>query len=402
VAAPQSPRTLSVKVTFTLTAENGQTAQYVSTLKVLVPAGATTSGLAIEMQVPPLQGPALLTGAAGQLNNVGIGPAYDLFATNSRTGAPIHQFDPHHPLLLQMSYDPAQLDGIDPATLTVAYYNPGSKTWRSLPTTIDTYNHILTATTTHFTLFQVRGTARTKAQLKGAQARQAALAASGPPRVNVLPVAPLTLGGVPLIITVPSGSQRPPLAVEVTGPPYAQMEVTYAIGGTSIVQVLHLDAHGYAITAFVPGDPLTKPQMVRVSVTVTSGAAHKTAVQTVILLPNQVAGRTPPGAPALRATLSASHVRAGAQSPLLAVRTAPGAAVRALLMLAGRPSVSAGAVAGKANQRGALSLRLPSIPRALVVSHTRGKAKTVTVQVVVTVSLRGASTRQALPLTVSR
>jgi hypothetical protein len=354
------------------------------------------------VHVPPLQGAAVLTGTAGQPNNVGIGPVYDLFATNNRRGAPVHQFDPHHPLLLQMIYDPAQLDGLDPATLTVAYFDTGSKTWRSLPTTIDTYNHILTATTTHFTLFQVRGTARTQAQLKGAQARQAALAASGPPRVNVVPVVPIVLGGVPLIITVPSGRQRPPLAVQITGAPYAQVEVTFASGGTSIVQALPLDAHGYATTAFVPGEPLTKPQAVRVSVTVTSGAARKTAVQTVILLPNQVAGRTPPGAPALRATLSASRVRAGAQSPLLAVRTAPGAAVRALLMLAGQPSVSAGAVTGKANQHGTLSLRLPSIPRGLVVSRTKGKAKTVTVQIVVTASLRGASTRQALPLTVSR
>src|SRR5205807_3653862 len=118
-------------------------------------------------------------------------------------GVPVHKFDPAHPLVIQITYDPAELGDLDPATLKIGYFDVTNRRWLLLPATVDTVNHTVTALTTHFTLFQIRATARTRAQVKSAQARLAALAAAGAPRVRALPAVQPVVGGVPFVVILP-------------------------------------------------------------------------------------------------------------------------------------------------------------------------------------------------------
>jgi hypothetical protein len=402
-ADPQGVRVVAVHVTFGHRPVHGQRRHESTTLlRLLVPVRAFATPLLIRVELAPFASADVLSGTVGQRNDVGIGPVYDLIAVSAATGAPVHQFARNHPLLIQMTYDPADLDGVAPTTLTIAFFDTASRTWRALPTTLDTYNHTLTATTTHLTLFQVRGTARTQAQLKAAQATQAAIAAAGPPRVAVVPVVPVALDGVPLIVTVPAGRQRAPLSIQITGAPHAEVQVTFTTGGTSVVQFLPLDAHGYATTAYVPGVPLKNPQQLLVTVAVARGTARRTASQTVLLLPSESTGPLPLGAPVLSATLSSAHTRAGAPSPRLTVHTAPGATVMVMVLLAEQTSTPVGTIVGKADARGGIAVRLPRIPRPLVIARTTRTHPTLALQAVITARLDTASSRQTLQFSVSR
>ena len=71
----------------------------------------------------------------------------------------------------------------------------------------------------HFTLFQVRATARTQAQLNQARARLAARGAAGPPQVSVLAgTDAAVVDAVPVLVTLPSGQIHLPVVVLVGQP----------------------------------------------------------------------------------------------------------------------------------------------------------------------------------------
>jgi hypothetical protein len=305
-----------------------------------------------------------------------------------------------HPMLIQLSYDPAGLVGIDPATLRIAFVDPAGKTWRSLPTTVDTFHHLLTALTTHLTFFQVRGVTQNTAQRSKAQAQLALLAAAGVPRVTLLPISRATVGGVPLDLILPAGRQHAPVSLVATGAPGAQLKIAFTLADTSVVQTFTLDAHGYGTTAFTPLRPLKSAQRLRVAVSVSLGTSHYTTTGIVTLQPGLSSGPLPPGAPPLWATLASSRVQAGFTHPLALVQTAPGLVAQAVLAKAGKPLAGLKATACMANTRGAAQCRLPLIPRTLLTAQTKGKEKTVTLQVVVTVTQHGQSSQQTLTLTV--
>jgi hypothetical protein len=401
-AGLRSPGVLAIKVDVTIHMPGGHEEPFSQILQVLLPAHAAGEDISLHVAVPLLDTVPALTGSIGQQNNVGIGYGFDLTAQSTLTGQPLHQLASKHPLVMQLTYNQADLQGLDPTTLRIAFFDPTTGTWSALPTTVDSFHHTLTATVAHVTLFQVRATARTQAQINATRVRLATLAAAGPPRVSVLPIPQTTLAGVPLLITLPSGRQHPPFSIQVTGVPRGQLTVTYTVAGNTTVQTLSLDAHGYATTAFVPSGPQKAAQRLRVSVTVVSGASHLTRTETVMLLPGLAAGPRAPGAPSLRAVLSVTRVRAGMPGPLLTVQTTHGATVHVALMLPGHAPTILAAVAGKANSRGALRLRLPKVARALVVSRTTGTRRVLALQVVVTSTVGDQSTRQVFALTIAR
>jgi hypothetical protein len=62
------------------------------------------------------------------------------------------------PVTLTMSYDPSKIpSGVAEANLYVVWYDTGTNTWVSLPTTVDVVNKKLTTQFTHFTLFAIFG-----------------------------------------------------------------------------------------------------------------------------------------------------------------------------------------------------------------------------------------------------
>lgn len=60
-----------------------------------------------------------------------------------------------NPVTLEFIYDPAQLNGLNPSLLNISYFDTALNKWVSLPSTINTTTHKVTAQTTHFTLFAI-------------------------------------------------------------------------------------------------------------------------------------------------------------------------------------------------------------------------------------------------------
>ncbi len=401
VAGDHTSGVLSLQVNVAATTPNGTKTQIRQTMGMIMPAGAVTGSVALKIGLPALGTVPELTGDVGEQNNAGIGMVYEVDATNISTGQTVHQLSPQHPVILQFTYDPSQIAGVDPTTLRVCYFDLPTGDWRPLPTTVDTFHHILTATTDHFTLFAVRVTARTQAQINTARARLAALSAAGPPDVSALPVSQASVGGVPLVITVPNTPQHAPLSVEITGAPHLRLQIVFTLAGATTVQSLALDAHGYAATAFIPSPDVTTAQTLHVAVGVAHGNAYA-ATRTLTLLPGRSHGPLPPGAPMLGATLSTGSARAGATSPQLFVTTATHAAILAVLGLTGVPLTGVNTVMAIANAQGVAILTLPILPGTVFNTLAQTMGTPLHLQVMVTSTLHGESTQVTLPLTVTR
>ncbi len=74
-----------------------------------------------------------------------LGYAYDLEPKDA-------SFNP--PIDLTVEYDPAKIpEGFTEADLVIKWYDEASQQWTSLPSTVDTVNHRVTAKVSHFTVF---------------------------------------------------------------------------------------------------------------------------------------------------------------------------------------------------------------------------------------------------------
>jgi hypothetical protein len=365
-----------------------------------VPSGAGSLlnvGIGPVFDLAVAAGLSAMSGGIAGLPNVGVGPTSDLTPHEVQPGSPITAF--LRPLTLQVSYDPQELEGLDTASLRIAYFDVATRRWVPLPTTLDTANHLLTANVQHFTLFQVRGSAHTTAQLKNAQRRLAAQAAAGPPRVTTLPSTPraVVIDGVPLVVTLPQGNQHAPVTVVITGKAGARISAifTLARGPRDVVRST-LDGRGYARLVFTP-PPITAAQTVGVVV-----AAHgATRIQTVAgrftLLPGPAArsstGSTPasPRSSGLSVSLNVAPASAHrAQTVLATVQTRGGAQV-SVMILAGKTRV-AGSM-GQADSHGTYRYRVAA--RTL---HPRGGNATLVVSV--TVRWAGQTASRTAPLVV--
>ena len=292
-AGPHSPGLLSVGVTVAVASPGHRLGHVDQSLRVLVPSGAVTTSVLLQVRLPALNAVPELTGNVGEANNAGIGMVFDLSATTA-TGQAVRHFDPRYPLILQLTYDPSQIVGVDPASLRVCYFDVSRRDWRPLPTTLDTTYHLLTATTTHLTLFAVRVTARTQAQISRAKARLAALAAAGPPQVRSVPITgQQDFAGVPLLISVPSGRQQAPVFIQVTGVPHAHIRIAYTLAGATTIHSFDLDSQGYASAAFAPAHPITSAQLLRIAVVVIQGHAQAGTTSMVTLVPPATAAPSP-------------------------------------------------------------------------------------------------------------
>ncbi len=60
-----------------------------------------------------------------------------------------------NPVTLEFVYDPAQLGGINPNTLSISYFSTTLNKWISLVSSVNTTTHKVAAQTTHFTLFAI-------------------------------------------------------------------------------------------------------------------------------------------------------------------------------------------------------------------------------------------------------
>jgi hypothetical protein len=114
------------------------------TIGVDVPSGAATAPLTVTITqfgappVPPPDGDGV------------VGLDFDLAAVDALTGQPVHDFAA--PVTLTFGYPPQS----DPSLLTFAFFDTTQNAWAPLiVTSIDTTNHLIEATTTHFTTFAV-------------------------------------------------------------------------------------------------------------------------------------------------------------------------------------------------------------------------------------------------------
>ncbi len=257
----------------------------------------------------------------GIANNVGVGAAYNLRAGGVVTLTTVTTFT--KPLVLQLSYDPGELTGagLDPRNLTIAYFAPptsptGVGKWIGIPTTVLPGTTLLTAPLTHFTLYQVRATARTQAQVANARIHLAELAAAGPPQATALPAAPI-LAGMPVVVTLPEGQLAQHALVTVLAAPGSTIRATYKWGKTSLIQNGTSNSHGLAALVFQPPTSFPKTSTrVFVSVQVRNGTQTRLFSGAFVLVDSLTA-------PVVQATLSVSHVHSG-QEFVVTVNTTPG------------------------------------------------------------------------------
>ncbi len=391
---PQSPHLFAFQTNADLAKDSGS-GSFTETLKLFLPGGALGTSSALHLATPPLGSLAAgLRAGTGSGGKVGFGFIFALSA-HSTNGKAVSQFTGARPVLIQLLYDPSGLQGIDPATLRVSAVDSTGKTWQDLPTTVDTFHHILTARAPRLTLFQARG-------LFPAKGGPAGTTFAGAIHITLPAMSQASVAGMPLDLVLPQGSPRAPISLIVTGAPSAKVSAGFTTGGLTITQMLTLDAQGYAATYFAPSTPPKNPQPLRMSVKVTLGGASYTTMGTVMLAAGQSKGPLPPGAPPLWVMLSPTSVQAQAAPAVLTVHTAPGQVVNAVLDKTGKAVAGLPAETGTTDQQGLLKLSLPFIPRTLPAVQSLGKGKTLTLQVVVTVSLHGASSTQVLTLTVRR
>jgi hypothetical protein len=64
-------------------------------------------------------------------------------------------FQPTSPCIVSMAYRDADVAGLDPHRLIIARFDPDHSIWTPLSSTSDPANHRVTASTNHFSLFQI-------------------------------------------------------------------------------------------------------------------------------------------------------------------------------------------------------------------------------------------------------
>jgi hypothetical protein len=117
------------------------------TLTLIVPAGAVSQSVTlVAAAAPPVVVPTATTSAP-------IGAAI-IVSADTAAGGLVHSFA--RPLTLTVSYAPRGLPPAGQSKLVLAFFDTTSQSWSSLPTTVDTGAHTLSATVTHPMLIQAR------------------------------------------------------------------------------------------------------------------------------------------------------------------------------------------------------------------------------------------------------
>ncbi len=105
-----------------------------------VPAGAFVQNVSVSMSVPPMV-PAPQSGI--KCSSIAVVITNDM------------GLQPLKPLTLTITYRDIDVAGLDASKLGVAYYNPASGLWVTVPSSVDRVNHIVTGHLPHLTLFAV-------------------------------------------------------------------------------------------------------------------------------------------------------------------------------------------------------------------------------------------------------
>lgn len=126
----------------------GGNIQSPSQAAVSVPAGALSTAAVVTM--------------ARDHNSYSSARAAALTASSLGAGGEAVSFGPEgtqfaHPVTLVLPYDPALVPDGKLGDLAIHYYDPASKSWTPLVTTADPIRHVVTAQTTHFSLYQPLG-----------------------------------------------------------------------------------------------------------------------------------------------------------------------------------------------------------------------------------------------------
>ncbi len=284
-AGPTTAGVLALAITVEIP---GQPA-YTQDITLVAPAGAltTTARLGVGVFIPgPGQIAALVRDSH---NNLPLGVMLSLTAT-STSGQPLHLFNRQHPIIVQTTFDSAELHGQPASSLHLTYFDPATGIWHNLPTSVGIGSSTIIAATTHFTLFQVRASSRSQASIGKARQHLAALAAAGKPHVTVLGTQRLAPGQLPVIVSILKGKQGVPITAEITGPPHGTAHVTWRITGsrTVVLRSLSLNSQGYGVTAgFSPPSARTS-RFLTASVTVSIGRFKRTIITRTKLMPTLV------------------------------------------------------------------------------------------------------------------
>jgi PKD repeat protein len=149
--------TLPTTTTTTVPVVTTETGTFVSAdgkASVMIPSGSlgyTASGAAVTaITVTPVNNPPSVPD-----DIKGLGLYYEFGPTGATFSSPVS---------ITLKYDPSAVPaGIDQSKLYIAYWDAGNNHWVSVPSVVDTVNHTITASVTHFTLYSAMAAAPSNA-----------------------------------------------------------------------------------------------------------------------------------------------------------------------------------------------------------------------------------------------
>lgn len=120
-----------------------------SSASVIFPKGVTSQDLTVSITEIAKDSHPPYTDGEPEL----VGKVYDFTAKND-LGEPVTFF--YGNIEIAIKYDPSQVSAEDEQNIKIHYYDEGNEQWITLPSTIDTQNHIVKATTNHFSYYSTR------------------------------------------------------------------------------------------------------------------------------------------------------------------------------------------------------------------------------------------------------
>ena len=179
-----------------------------------------------------------------------VGAAYQVEAASLASGTALHRLD--RPAAISFNL-PVGMDPAAAAGLAIYHWDPAGQVWRLEPSVVDTVNHRITATVSHFSIFAVAGPCSTS--VAGAPTL---CPTSDELQVDLTWTFSGTAATYNLLRSTTSGTYGAPLVTGLTGLSYKDFAVT--AGTTFFYEVVPVDSLGTGGTASgeVSGTPLAE------------------------------------------------------------------------------------------------------------------------------------------------
>ncbi|MCL4459600.1 MAG: Ig-like domain-containing protein [Chloroflexi bacterium] len=147
-APPPAPQASAVIST------TGGTVAAGNNVSVTVPSGAFAEEVNLTLT------PYATASAPGVFGVVSANAYTSITAVTTASGTRVSSLQ--QPVTITIAYNPAVLGNVPETSLQISYYDEGTRQWVALPSVVDTVNHTVSASTTHFSLYDAQASLLTK------------------------------------------------------------------------------------------------------------------------------------------------------------------------------------------------------------------------------------------------